>query len=342
MRMLLFRMRYYYFVFLFPRFCIYLKYHLGDGVTRDEALSNEYLWLAANQNFAVALQTISDRYSNGIIQEQDSEKAALYHQLAIENGYDPNKATVGLENILGSQKSKAITYDWDIPAVNNYIKVGVVLGQNRIREADSYTSKHRYYTYDYYGSDTTAAWAEAYIDAITKCGPFELVDYQSTDSNGSLYDVYFFRYTGSKKLSRFQTYNTDKFKVTCNLEVEISHYHRENRVCIAVRMPMELVYEGKDQKEGTWFSGYGPTPNPSIGPDPIPTITPTPYRPKQPCPICHTSGEVECRACDGNGGKWIYDNSTKNKGSTWDRCTKCGGDGRVPCTYCGGDGYIND
>lgn len=64
-----------------------------------------------------------------------------------------------------------------------------------------------------------------------------------------------------------------------------------------------------------------------------------------PCPKCDSSGDVNCSACNGDGGKYVYDNSTPNyagsssskSSKTWERCRKCGGSGKTKCTYCGGD-----
>lgn len=63
------------------------------------------------------------------------------------------------------------------------------------------------------------------------------------------------------------------------------------------------------------------------------------------CYKCHGEGTIECSRCDGEGGKWIYDNSTPNYSGhsnttsrTWDRCSKCGGSGSMTCTACGGSG----
>ena len=60
------------------------------------------------------------------------------------------------------------------------------------------------------------------------------------------------------------------------------------------------------------------------------------------------NGKVECSACDGDGGKWVYDNSTPNYSGgrpsggsrTWQSCSKCHGTGETDCTRCGGDGWI--
>ena len=62
-----------------------------------------------------------------------------------------------------------------------------------------------------------------------------------------------------------------------------------------------------------------------------------------------SDGQVECSACDGEGGRWVYDNSTpKYDGSnslvsrrSWENCYKCGGSGHTTCTRCGGSGWIN-
>ena len=61
-----------------------------------------------------------------------------------------------------------------------------------------------------------------------------------------------------------------------------------------------------------------------------------------------SDGKVECNACDGEGGRRVYDNSTPqydgvNSGTDkwdWETCYKCGGSGEVTCSRCGGDGWI--
>ncbi len=59
-------------------------------------------------------------------------------------------------------------------------------------------------------------------------------------------------------------------------------------------------------------------------------------------------GKVECSACDGDGGRWVYDNSTprydgvsSTTARTWENCYKCYGTGKTSCSRCGGDGWID-
>lgn len=60
-------------------------------------------------------------------------------------------------------------------------------------------------------------------------------------------------------------------------------------------------------------------------------------------------GKVRCSACDGAGGKRVYDSSTPQYdgvGSNtdkwdWETCYKCHGTGETDCTRCGGDGWID-
>ncbi|MBM6925258.1 S-layer homology domain-containing protein [Pseudoflavonifractor phocaeensis] len=61
-----------------------------------------------------------------------------------------------------------------------------------------------------------------------------------------------------------------------------------------------------------------------------------------------SDGKVECSACDGEGGRQVYDNSTPQYdgvGSNtdkwdWETCYKCHGSGEVDCSRCGGTGWI--
>lgn len=64
-----------------------------------------------------------------------------------------------------------------------------------------------------------------------------------------------------------------------------------------------------------------------------------------PCPNCDSSGDVDCSACGGSGGKYVYDNSTPNyagssvskSSRTWEVCSKCHGSKKQKCRTCGGD-----
>lgn len=61
------------------------------------------------------------------------------------------------------------------------------------------------------------------------------------------------------------------------------------------------------------------------------------------CGKCHNKGEITCTSCNGNGGKYVYSNSTPNysgtaawskTGQTWETCRKCGGSGTIDCPNC--------
>lgn len=63
------------------------------------------------------------------------------------------------------------------------------------------------------------------------------------------------------------------------------------------------------------------------------------------CTKCHGETTVECSQCDGEGGKYITDNSTPNYagslsgpkvGKTWEKCRKCDGTGSMTCPRCNG------
>lgn len=62
-----------------------------------------------------------------------------------------------------------------------------------------------------------------------------------------------------------------------------------------------------------------------------------------------SDGWVECSACDGEGGRRVYDHSTPQYDGVntnankwdWERCSKCGGTGQTRCSRCGGSGWLD-
>lgn len=70
------------------------------------------------------------------------------------------------------------------------------------------------------------------------------------------------------------------------------------------------------------------------------------YNRRSTCPKCLGDKTLECRYCQGKGGREQLSNTfnrydtTKKRKSFWVRCTTCGGSGRVKCPVCGGEGTL--
>ncbi len=62
-----------------------------------------------------------------------------------------------------------------------------------------------------------------------------------------------------------------------------------------------------------------------------------------------SDGKVRCNVCNGDGGRWVYDNSApqydgvgSNTGKRrWEDCDKCHGSGKIDCSRCRGTGWVS-
>ena len=227
----------------------------------------------------------------------------------------------------------------DVPDVFGSLSGKVEAGQWAEQGEGDHNTHYVFYSYD--------NWSDPFVDATPylrelESGkyPFTRVDEKVDDysgTGGGVYTTYYYRYTGSKAVTPMR-YSEKKAHTLYHLVVTCSKHAADDHFCISVKMSPELVYAGKDNRvEG---NGPGTNHNADPNPNPSPRTTSKPLRTS--CHKCHGDGKVDCSRCDGKGGKYIYDNSTRSTGRTWEYCSKCGGDGKVECTNCGGDGWVND
>ena len=232
----------------------------------------------------------------------------------------------------------------DIPDLAASVQLRpLMLGQRDKQRSGDYNSNYLFYTYDYYGGFIKESDVNAYLKLIED--KYDFIEINRTDETiwASAYKTYFFRYVGSKQVSPLMVGDKKKYRGEYNLQVRVSNRGDSDHCSITVSFAPELTYAGSYAEQGRWFNGSDqinvlPDPVPVFTPAPVPTSKPLP----QPCPKCHGNKQVQCSQCSGSGGKYIYDNSTRSTGRTWERCFKCKGTGNVPCAYCGGDGKIKD
>ena len=227
----------------------------------------------------------------------------------------------------------------DVPDVFGSLAGKVEAGQWAEQGENDYNTHYVFYSYD--------NWSDAFVDGTVyirelESGkyPFTLADSKVDDysgTGGGVYTTYYYRYTGSKAVTPMR-YSEKKAHTVYHLVVTCSKHALDDHFCISVKMSPELTYAGKDNR----VEGNGPGTNHNADPNPAPNPRPTSKPLRTPCHKCHGDGKVDCSRCDGKGGKYIYDNSTRSTGRTWQYCSKCGGDGKVECTTCGGDGWLND
>lgn len=221
----------------------------------------------------------------------------------------------------------------DVPSVLKALSGEVVRGQFATQKATKNVSEYNVYSYD--------NWSDPSIDElpyllILASGdyPFKLVGTKTDEmpTVGAYYTYYGYRYTGSKDVTPLRDSNLEELG-TIHMIVVASRQYERNKFTISVRLTPGLTYGGRNEM------GY----HGDVDPDPVPNPDPVPTgkKPRSKCPKC-SGGKVTCRQCGGTGGKWIYDNSTRSTGKTWENCFSCKGNGKVDCTYCGGDGWIND
>ena len=227
----------------------------------------------------------------------------------------------------------------DVPDVFGFLSGKVEAGQWAEEGESDYNTRYVFYSYD--------NWSDPFVDATPylrelESGkyPFTLVDTTVDDyssAGGGVYTTYYYRYTGSKSVTPMRM-SEKKAHTLYHLVVRCSKHARDDHFCISVRMSPELTYAGKDNR----VEGNGPGTNHNADPNPNsnPRSTSKPLRTH--CSKCHGDGKITCSRCDGKGGKYIYDNSTRSTGRTWENCSKCKGAGKVECPNCGGDGWVND
>ena len=215
--------------------------------------------------------------------------------------------------------------DYDIPNLFSYTDGYDVWCAERNDHISNPGRTKNYDAVTYDCEDTYASFVDDFLVALETDYDFELVD---VTGKGQRWEHYFFYYNGFSSVSPINSCGDSK--ETYHLEVMVS---RGDHLNVALHFYNGLNYGGWDEA----IPGQGHVVPDSV-PDPIPNHGPLP----QPCPKCHGNKTVRCSQCDGQGGKYIYDNSTNSTGRTWENCRKCGGTGEVDCTYCGGDGKIND
>lgn len=193
-----------------------------------------------------------------------------------------------------------------------------------------------------------------YLLDLCLSAPFQqskMTEEDYIDQQGKYFVTYYLTYTGQEKLDSYTdwTGNSGQIVVYANI------YYTENRALIswywvddlqpvdmelrAVDMPVPLKGSSSSSSgQSSSSSQSGATTGwfEELGGNPVP------------CPFCN-DGKETCSACNGNKGKWVYDNSTpnysgknswNNSAKTWEPCTKCGGTGEQDCTHCGGDGEL--
>ncbi len=241
----------------------------------------------------------------------------------------------GMESLAESPAAGDGEPAWDVPDVYDFLGDQIIDRERGVGDENEFNTCFNFYSY--------ANWSEPYVDDSPFINelqsgryPFVLADTRVKDftrANSGIFTYYYFRYTGSKAVTPMRL-SEQTAHTLYHLTVTVSNEPTDNRFGITVYLSPELTYAGADEHR------EGVVPDP--GTHPVRTPKPTSKPPRSHCSKCHGSGKITCSRCDGKGGKYIYDNSTRSTGRTWQYCSKCGGDGKVECTTCGGDGWLND
>lgn len=236
--------------------------------------------------------------------------------------------------------------------------------EDYILDSDTKTGEYANTYYYEVSSDISVDLLKQYIDLLVSDYDLSLTDYRvyEPDDTYSYYTQYgWFAYIGSE--------SPDPFSVTIkrdSYEIDPAHvvieYHSDetsvDNIWLSVSSDMYMIpceerptglsvsednsSNGESSGGSTSANGFSGNYSYDYSNDDSDNSR------KIKCTKCFGSGEIDCTACGGDGGKYVYDNSTPNysgslsgpiSGKTWENCYKCHGSGEQTCSRCGGSGW---